>query len=198
MTVIACGDGSDSNDGRTDREALMGIWTGTVDSELGTLHISTYNWSLNYGTITMGGHMGGHIDEHPHNNLYSHSGRLIATVNVSGNTLVFKIQDIVNGMSGNLTFTLNNSGGNAIIISGTPKVGEKLKAVTNGSNYTGTIQWYAIDKINASSWMNWVGNGTEVELGEGTEGKYIVADRINSAGTSSLESNFLGPVQPED
>jgi len=200
MAVIACSDGgSGPNDSNTGGNSFIGIWIGTVDSELGTINISTYSWSLNYGEIPIFGYLGGYIDSNSSNNLYTSTGRLFATASLSSKTLNLKLNGIVNGMSGSLKFTPANGNGNAIIISGIPKVGETLTASSTGNSFTGTFYWYSAESVDAGSWSQlYSANGNELVIQENHEGKYIYAERMNSTGTAFMTSIILGPIQSAD
>jgi hypothetical protein len=88
-----------------------------------------------------------------------------------------------------------------IIISGTPKVGEKLTATTTGDGWTGNFEWTYWDSsiygTNISSGISGQ-NNSELTIEASLEGKFITASHPHSSLPSgtSFSSNRIGPVQP--
>jgi hypothetical protein len=99
----------------------------------------------------------------------------------------------------------------SITISGTPKIGQKLTAVTTGSGWTGNFKWGYAASGNASSFTPFTSgtsgsNNSEFTIPAGYNGMYIRAFRQHPNGNwvdytvtpnvPVFPSNFLGPIQP--
>jgi hypothetical protein len=98
----------------------------------------------------------------------------------------------------------------SITISGTPKTGQTLTAVTTGTGWTGDFMWGYADSGNANTYsLISSATGSTFTITSSYTGKYIRAFRYHPSGTwnkidssgkvipgtSNFPSNFLGPVQ---
>jgi len=88
-----------------------------------------------------------------------------------------------------------------ITITGTPKVGEKLIAITSGDGWKDDFGWYYADSANATIWTGIItgisgNNKSELTITSDLVGKFISANRGHSSLNTGhgYPSNTLGPV----
>jgi len=136
----------------------------------------------------------------------------------AGTTYYYKVAAYNNAGTSSQSSTLyaatNSSALFSITISGTPKTGQIITAVTNGSGWTtGSFKWGYADSANADYFYYFTSgmsglNDSVFTIPAGYTGKYIRAFRYHPSGdwheysttgqltgNKSFASNFLGPVQ---